>query len=277
MKQELAIWSRVVIAQLNSPRSINREVKNILDADLYSVEDVKVKIKELSWKRQGQAVETLLHLDLLFLLEDKNGIMKLANKEDSIRDRVPFDEFDCNADLLAKDKMISFNGEIRDLSWQVEINQNEIKMHFTFEYLLLATREQVVRLSEQSSNELENHDLSQKMEELKNEIARAQNEKLNLQHQMFLYEKDISSLKRGIRKVENRNSLLDKESKHYKEMLAQLQLAIRDKESRFNKNGQNRLPKQEVDYTPIDALRDQAGEPELSLGSRVKRLFLNSI
>lgn len=277
MTQGLSIWSRVVLAQLNDFRTIRQESSHILDASFKYIEEVKVKIKDVSWKRQGKAVETLLKLELLFLLEDQNGNMKLMNQESSLRDRVPFSEFDADLDLLENDKMIGFNGEIRDLSWQVDINDLQVKMLFTLEYLLIATREQVVRLSEQSETLPESRDLSEKIDELKNEIARSQNEKQNLQHQLLLYEKDISSLKRGIRKAENRNSLLDKESKQYQEMLAQLQFAICEQKRQQNHCEQE--PYYEVDpgYKVLPQLQEQESNSELSLGKRVKRLFMNSI
>lgn len=278
MTEGLAIWSRVVLAQLNRPRRINHELVHTLKSGFKSFEDVKVKIKELTWKRQGQAVETLLHLDLLFLVEEQNGAMKLVNQETSLRDRVPFSEFDGNWDLLENDRMVGFNGEVRKLSWQIDVDDNEVKLILTVDYLLVVTREQVVRLSEQSEALTESRDLSQKIEELKHEIAQTQNEKQNLQHQIFLYERDISSLRRGIKKAEDRNSLLNKESKEYQEMLAQLQLAIREKEHQLNRYAPNISDNEQPgQYLPLSPSKEQADNSELSLGSRVKRLFMNSI
>lgn len=278
MTEGLAIWSRVVLAQLNRPRRINQEMVHILKSSFKSFEDVKVKIKELSWKRQGQAVETLLNLDLLFLVEEYNGVMKLVSQETSLRDRVPFSEFDGNWDLLGSDRMIGFNGDIKKLSWQTDVNDNEVKLILSVDYFLVATREQVVQLSEQSNALTESRDLSEKLEELKHEIARTQNEKQNLQHQIFLYERDISSLRRGIKKVEDRNSLLNKESKQYQEMLSQLQFAIREKERQLNRYA-NKISNEEQpdDYLPPAQMKEQADNSELSLGRRVKRLFMNSI
>ncbi len=278
MTEGLSIWSRVVLAQLNRPRRINQEMVHILKSSFKSFEDVKVKIKELSWKRQGQAVETLLNLDLLFLVEEYNGVMKLVSQETSLRDRVPFSEFDGNWDLLGSDRMIGFNGDIKKLSWQTDVNDNEVKLILSVDYFLVATREQVVQLSEQSNALTESRDLSEKLEELKHEIARTQNEKQNLQHQIFLYERDISSLRRGIKKVEDRNSLLNKESKQYQEMLSQLQFAIREKERQLNRYA-NKISNEEQpdDYLPPVQMKEQADNSELSLGRRVKRLFMNSI
>lgn len=277
MGQGISIWSRVVVAELNHSRKISQESVHILEPPFYALEDVKVKIKDTSWKRQGQAVEVLLYLDLLFLVEDENGVMQLVSQETVLRDRVSFQEFDSNKDLLEKDKMIGFNGEIKNLSWDLVINDSEVRMAFNFEYRLIATREQVVSLSEQADNEQERKDFSTMLDELRNEVARARQEKNKLQHQVFLYEKDISSLKRGIRKAENRNSLLDKESKQYQEMLAQLQLAIREQESRRHHYERASYPEEDHGYLPLDHLKDSANNSELSLGSRVKRLFLNSI
>ncbi|MEN6325008.1 MAG: hypothetical protein ABFD18_02180 [Syntrophomonas sp.] len=278
MTEGLAIWSRVVLAQLNRPRRINQELVHILKSGFKSFEDVKVKIKELSWKRQGQAVETLVNLDLLFLVEEHNGVMKLVSQETSLRDRVPFTEFDGNWELLENDRMIGFNGDIKKLSWQADVNDNEVKLILTVDYLLVATREQVVKLSEQSEGLVESRDLSEKLEELKHEIARTQNEKQNLQHQVFLYERDISSLRRGIKKVEDRNSLLNKESKQYQEMLSQLQFAIREQERQLNRYAHNISEEEQLDnYLLPGQMKEQADNSELSLGRRVKRLFMNSI
>lgn len=278
MTEGLAIWSRVVLAQLNRPRRINQEIVHILKPGFKSIEDVKVKIKELSLKKQGQAVETLLNLDLLFLVEERNGAMRLMSQETGFRDRVPFSEFDGNWELLENDRMIGFNGDIRKFSWQVDVNENEVKLILTMDYLLVATREQVVRLSEQSEALTESRDVSEKIAELKHEIAQAQNEKQSLQHQIFLYERDISSLRRGIKKVEDRNSLLNKESRQYQEMLSQLQMAIREKERQLDRYAGNFADQEQPgDYLPPAQMKGSADNSELSLGGRVKRLFMNSV
>ena len=276
--QGLSIWSQVVLAQLNCPRMVEQESVHRLEPGFNIYEDVKVKIKEVSWKRQGRAVEALLNLELLFLLEDHNGNMNLLSQETMLRDRVPLQEFNGNSDLLEKDKMIGFKGDIKELSWQLDINDQQVKIVFSLEYLLLAIREQVVRLSEQSETWAESQDMSEKIDELKSEIAHAQNEKNSLRQQVLLYEKDISSLKRGIRKVENRNSLLNKESKQYQEMLAQLQIAIQERDSQLNSREHEVYQQAERgDYLPLAQMDKEVSNSELSLGKRVKRLFMNSI
>ena len=276
MAQALSIWSRVILAELNKPQKIKQQSIFTLDSLYQSLEDVKIKLKNYYWCRQGQAVEAVIKLDVLLLLEERDGRMQLVRQEETLRDRIPFSHFDSNVEGLDKEKKIDFNGDIQNLAWQGDLMGNELYLTFMLEYMVVATREQVVKLSEQGEAELGSTGQDELLQDLEGAIVRMENENHELRRQIFLYERDISSLKKGIRKVENRNAFLNSESRQYQELSEKLQAAIREKEMRLkryeNPYYQSSLPNE----VPLAGQKEELLDPGLSLGSRVKRMFMNS-
>ncbi|MEN6351778.1 MAG: hypothetical protein ABFD08_20630 [Syntrophomonas sp.] len=273
MEQSLSIWSKVIVAELNSPQKIKQQSVFALDPLFQSLEDIKVKLKNCKWSRQGQTVETLIKLDVLLLLEDSRGNMQLLKREENLRDRVPFRDFSRSIEDLDNEKKVDFSGDIQNIAWQGDLMGNELHLTCIVEYVLMATREQVVKLPEAEAELLPNGRLNEQ-EKFEKLLSRMEDENVELRRKIYVYERDISSLKRGIEKVEKRNALLSNESRHFHELTEKLQEAMREKEARLNRN-KNSYYQRPLPDSPFS--EKEASEPGLNLGSRVKRMFLNSI
>ena len=89
-----------------------------------------------------------------------------------------------------------------------------------------------------------------------------QAENRQLRQKIYLYEKDILSLKKGVYKAEKHSQQLNGEVGYYRQLAEQLQEAIKDKEAR--------LIRYENSYFPSEALSEEA---VTGLGKRIKRLF----
>ena len=99
-------------------------------------------------------------------------------------------------------------------------------------------------------------------------------ENQELHRKIFYYQRDISSLKRSIRKLEMRNTGLLKEVTYFQQESEKLRQSLQDKEARiyrlqhYPRTWSNPKPVETVEVLP---------EAEPGLGQRIKRLFLNNL
>ena len=277
MGEALSIWSPVVLAELSTPRSFDHHQVYHLDERFQSMEDLRVKLREYIVRKQGNALETLFKLEVLCLLENMDGKMQLVKKEENLRDRVLLQEFDCNLDF-DKESRIDFIGDIKKINWQGGLDGNQLHVILFIDYILMAIRQQVIRLLEQEA-ELKSSDL--RVEGLaQDETARMEEKNLELRRQLRFYEKNIASLKKGIKKVENRNAVLSRESQQYQLLIEELRRAIQEKEQRLSRYEARLYYEDNQDNVYEEIYSNNEGNERISgnsLGSRVKRLFLNSI
>ncbi|MGS0763108.1 hypothetical protein [Syntrophomonas curvata] len=270
MEQAFSIWSPVITAQLNTPRRLGDERSYAAERLFRMLEDLKIKVKQSEVIPQGQAVEVRVKIDILCLLEDPAGRMHLVKKEETLRERVAYTEFDRS---LEREEGIGFVINVKDISFDGELKGGEIRVRFLVEYTLIATREQVVRLWTGEQSEVNQESLSQLFERLEAEVSRLAEENQELHRKVFFYQRDISSLKRGISKLEKRNSSLLKDISLYQRETESLRQNLQEKESHIY-----RLKH----YPRVAGFPDRESSPgeqesEPSLGSRIKRLFLNNL
>jgi hypothetical protein len=271
MEQAFSIWSPVVMAQLNTPRRLGRE--QVFSSDrLFSIlEDIKVKVKHSEALTQGQAVEVRIKIDILCLLEDTNGSLHLVKKEETIKERVPYAEFDHS---LEKEEALNFVINIKDISSDGDLKGKEIRVKYLIEYTMIVTREQIVRLWSEQYSELGQGSLNQLFKKLEGEVARLTGENQQLHRKIFFYQRDISSLKRSIRKLEKNNADLVRETSYYQQESEGLRESLREREKHIYRL--KHYPQVWSNLSPAEKSSQQE-EVEVSLGRRIKRLFLNNV
>lgn len=268
MGQALAIWSPVVVSKLDQPYHLQSHYNCALDQLFRSIEDLKIKVKTAVVRAQGLAVEALLRLDILCLVEDINGQLHLISREETVRNRIPLGKFDPK---IQRENELKYVLDIHSIDCQGEIKNQELHLDYFIDFMIIATQDQLVQLIAGESAEGQ-HSLREALIQLQAEVSRVENENLELRRRIYFYERDISSLKKGIRKAEVSNSRLQQEIDRYQEMIEQMQSALRDKD--------RRLQKLENPYfssaakPPLDV--EPSPEEEMPLGARIKRLFVNS-
>lgn len=270
MEQAFSIWSPVIMAQLNHPRRLGREQIYNVDRLFRMLEDLRIKVKQSEVIAQGQAVEVRVKIDILCLLEDPAGHMHLVKKEEILRERVAYTEFDRS---LEGEEGVSFVINVRDITFDGELKGGEIIARFLIEYNLIATREQVVRLWSGEHGEVNQDSLDQLFERLEAEVSRLAGENQELHRKIFFYQRDISSLKRGIGKLEKRNASLLKDISFYQRETEGLRQDLQAKESHIYRLKHNT---QLSSLPPRESLPEEQ-ESEPGLGRRIKRLFLNNL
>jgi len=268
MGQALAIWSPVVVSKLDQPYHLQSHYKCALDQLFRSIEDLKIKVRTAVVRAQGLAVETLLRLDILCLVEDTSGQLHLISREETVRNRIPLTEF---SPVIHRESELKYILDIHHIDCQGELKNQELHLDYFIDFMIVATRDQLVQLNTAESTDKQ-HSLQEVLMQLQAEVSRVENENRELRRRIYFYERDISSLKKGIRKAEISNSRLQQEVARYQEMIEQLQSLVRDKDRRLQ-NLENPY------YSPaVRPHREMEPSPEedLPLGARIKRLFVNN-
>lgn len=269
MMANTCIWSPVVVASLAVPHSCQQEYRYKSDQIIKCIEDVKVKIKNPQAQRQGKVVEARMKLEIITLLEDYQGCTQVINRQETIKERVPLTDFDSQPDQEGESTYIV---QITNLKWDAEMERNELSVSCSIQYLLLATRDQIVTLNRNEKPEDSQEEPENELLDLKMEIDRMRQDNHVLAHKLFLYERDLVSLQRGIRKVENRNAALSKELGGYQEMVEKLRVAITRKDLIIS-NYENPRPETSARVLAFPS-RDDVNN---NLGQKIKRMFLNSL
>ncbi|MDD3364674.1 MAG: hypothetical protein PHZ03_06815 [Syntrophomonas sp.] len=273
MTQDIRLWSPVIVASLAAPRICQRESRFGTDQIFKRMEDIKVKIKNPRAEWQGKILEARMNLEIIALLEDHAGHTQLISRQEIIKDRVALGEFDRS---LEQDEDAVFIIQIQDLKWDGEMQGNELIISYSLSYVILAAREQVVKLYANEEMELSNgeqeNDLQGMEMGMEMEIDRVRNDNERLNRKLFLYERDLMSLQRGIKKAENRNVALSSELSGARELVKKLRDAITRKDLLIcaYENPQNETRKKTL---PLLAM----GDEESKLGQRIKRMLMNSL
>lgn len=268
MGQAYSIWTPVVIGRLKSPHRIKEEKSYDIEKSYHSVEDVKVKARNYTVLPQGQLIEVQIRLDILCLLEDFLGTMHLISKEEIVKEKIALTDFDSYIDRYEEIKYVVNN---IDLTSHCELNGKNIKVAYFIDLIVIATSEQMIKLS--TANEVEpiNDSLQDVLTRLRQEVQQVEEEKAELRRKIFFYERDISSLKKGLKKAENKNSNLNKELKQYYYIVEQLKTGIKEKEMRLNRYENVYYNR---DYTEHFAPLAEDDNETQKLGSRIKKMFM---
>ncbi|MDD2586343.1 MAG: hypothetical protein PHT79_08910 [Syntrophomonadaceae bacterium] len=266
MDQAYDIWAPVIVSRLPAPRKLDEQKAFAVDKTYQSFEDLRVKVRESEAYLSGQAVEIKIKLNILCLVEDMNGKTHLLNRQETVKDRVPLTEFE---NTVNSEKDLNYIIEIINISVEGEITSQQIAVAYFIDYLLMAAREQLVQLSTGTSIEEQPDSLREAFLSLKNQLTHVQEENHDLRKKLFLYIRDVSSLKKGVHKVENRNAILNREVKYYRQLVGDLRQQLDVKERRVYQH-------QNLNTTYSNNHTSHETETLNGLGSRIKRMFLNN-
>lgn len=279
-KDNLTIWSPVLLARLKHSRRMAEEKTYPLEFYYRATEDLRVRVKEKQVVALGTAVEARLKVDILCLLADNEGHLQLFKREESFTERISLQEFDRTLD---RDEKIDYRLEIKGLSWEGEINGHDIRVTCFIDYTVIATREQLVRLRGQERAEVSGEVLSEAMRQLEMEIARIQSENAELRKQLHYHAGNISSLKQGLQKAEKRNAALNRENSAYQIMVEKMRKDMQSLENAVGFTTSRDSYSQPVTARGEYKIFSSTEENNTSvksdssglnqLGSRIKRLF----
>lgn len=270
MNQDISLWSPVIIAALTAPRTCRQERHLTVSPFYKRVDDVKVRIRNPQTERQGKSLETRMNLEIVALLEESDGRTVLISRPEIIKERLSFEEFDRIP--LPEEGEVAYITQIQDLNWTEDLQDDEIIVKFTVSYLIFAVREQVVRLH--AEEEVNNSDSEQphNLQQVPDEIREEEKVNEKLTHKLFLYERDMISLQRAIKKTEERNAILNRELNGTQKLVETLREAVTRKDLLI-------CHYENQPYSPgrkIKPLPDMSGA-ESNLGKRLRRMFMSAL
>jgi len=274
MAEYTSIWAPVIIGELIDTRKVSKQFWCALNQSFCYLEDIKIKIKEVSARLKGQVIETNIKMEMLFLLQDVYGKFELIKKEDHYVERISTEEINCHLD---KDKEVDIILRILDLNWKGELLAKEVCITYYLEYMVYITKEQVVELRYDYLSDIARDTLQDMVEQLKMRLKQLENENRDLNKKVFFYERNLASLKKGVRKAETQNAVLNNQIRNYQDIIENLHQVIKEQDNNNLKN-LNYHSHQESNHE--NSCNDKSvyeQEEPISFGSRIKRMFLNSL
>lgn len=267
MHQDMAIWCPVVITNLVSPRLFRQKNRHQMNERYKRIEDLKVRIKTSQSQVQGNFVETKVGVAWLCLLEDYQGRSCSIRREEVLKDRVPLQDFD---HMTEQQYELRYTQDINSFSWDAEIKDRYLLISYDLNYRLMGTREQLVfvQASNQQVNVAADHTNAMQLDGLEDINVE---ENLKLRRQLYFYETNLSSLKKGIQKVEKDNYALNVELRGYRDMVKELRDAMANKDRIIGSNLD--------DSTDLETYRKKPWTvyETNKLGQRIKNLFVNNL
>ncbi len=267
MDKPLLIWSPVISAQLKKRRIKSNTVcpwKNKSD----SFADIKIKIRHGEASLQGSSVYVRFQLEFLCLMEDLQGEMLLTKWTGECQDRITLTEFD---HYISEMEKVNLKLNLIECDGIGELTGGNICLDYYIDYSIIAAHEQIIEISPARQTEAAAVSLKAALQKLEDEVVRVEGENGELRRRLFIYERDISSLKRGLWKAENRNAVLNREKKEHQTMIEKLSAVIRQHEIESVQTKR--------DYASGGIISNQVSlRPEeiTKLGGRIKRMFMNS-
>lgn len=270
MEPAFSIWAPVIIAELKNPRHYQDQVAYQIDRAYTSLEDLRIKIKYSTAVLQGKAVEITIKLEILLLVQDGMGHLKLITREETVRDRVPWADFDYSFNNRREAKFII---DINNISWEGGLVGRQLQAAYFIEYALMAVKDQAVRLFDEETTEDEQREaLADILHQVEEELARVVEEKEELRSKIFFYERNFNNLKKGVYKLENRNAVLNSELGRYQKQLEQLQEQMHEKERRREQSEHKYQP-------PAWSKKENKkswSKPCVIWGNRIKNMFMKN-
>ncbi len=268
MNQDISLWTSVIIASLKMPRTSQQERHFTVSPFYKRVEDIKVRIRNPRTEQQGKSLETRMNLEIIVLLEETDGRTVLISRPEIVKERVSFGEFDRLPQL--EEGEVEYITQIQDLNWDGELQDNEIVINYSLSYMIFAVREQMVRLF--AEDEVKSSDLkpSLDLQETLEETSGEEKFRDDIKHQLFLYERDMLSLQRAIKKTEERNAVLNRELNGTQILVQTLREAITRKDLLICHYENQTYP------AGGKPLPDMIGA-QPKLGQRLRRMFMSSL
>lgn len=268
MEKSYRLWSPVVCAELIEPRTWKGEFSYILEEAPGRMDEIKIKPRKYSARLQGKHVEVEIACEILTLLENPHGKMRLFTRRESLRERISKDAFTA----WPENPEIEFVVNLHKLSWDGELKERVIRLHIIIVYSVMITRNEIVKVPLESTVEkvIVPEDAQDLLRQLQSEIIQAEAAKMELKRRIHIYEKDILSLKRGINRAEIRNLNLHEELSRNRKIIDELSRSLHDREKSIGHSLYKPGPGQEGPTRPEET------EEAISLGGLVKRLFQNN-
>lgn len=198
-KPFLSILAPVVVAELKRPRSKEVQVPIEPSEPFCTVESLKLRLKSRTSKFYGNLLSVQFKLELLCLLLKADGGVILEKRDEICQDQISILEF--TGSIHSKDN-IKFHLQIKDISWDGGKERDFILFKYLIKYMVIVTSEQIINLSEEKNQNQED------FRQLEEEISRIRDENRNLKNTLLIYERNIRSLKKGIKKLEEVNAKL---------------------------------------------------------------------
>ncbi|QGU00569.1 hypothetical protein SYNTR_1975 [Candidatus Syntrophocurvum alkaliphilum] len=259
----ISIWSSVVIGELEKIHRAKNSCIFTIEHGIDSLEDIKIKTKNKKATLQGKSVEVKVEIDILCLIEDSKGKLTLLTQEQILRDKLFLDEFNSER-FLNKD--FNFQVDIKNITYEGDIKDGQIEIIYFVDYWVIAVTDQIINLGFDEQGKKETRGLHEAVQALEEEVVHLREKNEILRRKLYVYEKNISSLKKGIHKAEKRNTDLNKDLKRYETIIEELRLNILNKDPRFIE--------QNTSVEPYE--QNQDDNESTNLGAKIKRLFMNS-
>lgn len=267
MKQDISLWSPVIVASLAAPHKYQKEHRYPVGPLYKRIEDIKLKIRNPCTEQRGRLLETRMKLEVIILAEDQEGKMILLSHPEIIKLRLSMGEL-CPAP--AEEKETGYITRVQDLSWDGMLEDSEIIINYSLSYMIMAIREQVVKLyteDDRDNSRAEQEDYDRQTAREDTAAANDSNDKLK--KKIFLYERDMLSLQHAIKKAEERNAVLNRELNGTRQLLQKLQDAITRKDLLIS-HYENYPGLKEQKPKPLPAITN-------TVGQRLKRMFVSSL
>lgn len=265
MDKPLLIWTPVISAQLE-----NRRIKGTTACSMEKktgyITDIKLKIRQYEAKLQGTSVYIQFNLEYLCLMEGHHGETMLITWTGACQDRVALSDFGVHLSSLEKADM---KLDIVGHDGIGELKGGEIIIDFYIDYSIIASHDRMVEVSPVRHSDTAVVSLKAALQKLEDEVVRVEGENGKLRKQLFIYERDISSLKRGLWKAENRNAILNREKKEHQSLIEKLSDIINKQE------GETGQIKSEHSLEIVENRAALRQEDFIRWGSRLKRMFMN--
>lgn len=263
MEDLITIWTPVIISNL-AHRKPRQPVILPIEQMFKTVEDVKLKTRQVEAGMHNKVVQLAISLDILCLIRDKYGNLQLVSREEKLLQRIPPQKF---SPPFPCEQGLDFVVSVTSLEWEAELTGQALRIDYGLEYRIMVLQNQAVILSPDATGKARADQSHEAIRQLEEEIGHIQGEREDLQQKLFYYERDIANLKRGIYKTESRNAALNREVTQYQKLVQQLQETVYEKERQLSRLGNQEYYK----YRP--KTEEQTGTG--SLAGRLKRRFLS--
>lgn len=263
------IWSPVILAQLDPPRTLTLERYYHLNRPYKSIEDLRVKVSRSEATSHGKHVESLVRLNVLALMQELDREPDLVSFNDIFKEWLPIDCFDPPTPLKLDTAMII---EVEKIACEGDFEGQSLRVLMHLNYTILAVQNEAIELSEALELEQPFPDpepyypgqaILETIRNLEYEVQRLAQDNAALNHRIILYEKNLGSMKNALRKAENRSH----------ELFGELLQSRRSREAL-----QEKLEKREILNTkkPSASPGHTVSAPEpgrFHIGDKIKQLF----
>lgn len=264
------IWSPVILAQLDPPRTLTLERYYHLKRPYKSIEDLRVKVNRSEATSHGKHVESLVRLNILALMQDLKREPDLLSFNDIFKEWLPIDCFDPPAPLQLDTAMII---EVDKIFCEGDLEGQSLRVQMHINYTILAVQNEAIELSEALEEErpffpdpepyYPGQAILETIRNLEYEVQRLAQDNAALNHRIILYEKNLGSMKNALRKAENRSHELFGELLQSRRSREALQEKLEKREN-FNTKRPSALPSHTMP-TPDPG--------RFHLGDKIRQLF----